>query len=83
MKHCTYPCDSQPWDRTLMLPSSLMASGQAGHHRGHTAPVPSPTQPFLYSFPNYFSLLHIVNIQYLPSGTLLPPVAEIRDTAHS
>lgn len=30
-----------------MLPSSPMASGQAGHHRGHTAPVPSPTQSAL------------------------------------
>lgn len=42
-------------------------------------------QPFLHSSLYYFSLLHNLNIQHLlPSGTLLaPPVAEIRDMAHS
>lgn len=42
-------------------------------------------QPFLHASPCYFSLLHILTIQHLlPSGTLpAPPVAEIRDMAHS
>lgn len=79
-----------PYDRVTttgedspICPTRLMALGQAGHHRGHPAPVPSPTQPFLHSSPYYFSLLHILNI-HLPSGALLPPlVAEIRDVAHS
>lgn len=39
---------------SLMLPSSPVVSGQASHHRGHTAPVPSPTQSAL---PALFPLL--------------------------
>lgn len=83
MKQCTYPCDSQPQERTVMLPNSP-GWPWASNHRAHAAPVPSPTQSALPA-PYYFPLLHILNIQdLLPSGTLLPPpVAEIRAMAHS
>lgn len=79
-KHCTYPCDWQPWERTLPWwpQDRLLTTGAI------QAPVPSPTQSALPAlFPYYFS--HILNIQHiLPSGAVLPPpIAELRDMAHS